>query len=649
ILKSKPVKCSDAENYMYHYYNKNLTSESLEKFYRKIPEKERATVPSPYGEGVDYTKYKKYGSFYGESGTNFVVFAPNASKASVVLTSEDEKDRVEHPMEKQPSGDWKLTLPVKPGQKYQYKVNETIKQNPYGLSHSPSHLSSKHLDKTPFSVVVNSDHKWDDDKWMNNRAEKAGRPAPMSIYEMLPTCWKKKDGDFLNYRELAKDLVDYCKKMNYTHVQLMGILEHPDERSWGYQVSGYFAPNSRLGSVDDFKFMINYLHNNNIGIILDWVPGHFAKDEFGLKEFDGTKLYEPGGLRYFFTIRNLFLKFGGEHFDFKKREVREFLISSAHYWLKEMHLDGLRVDCVTSLLTTEDSDSGNLFIRDFNAVVHRHNLGAFTSVEEHLGYSEITASSHINGFDFDLKLHAGWMHHIFEYFCTPIRSRKQQYHEVYRAIMSDNFHKQIMYFCHDDVCLKYNTLINKTPEINSSNKRYANLRAILSLMLCLPGKKLLFMGTEFGNEDPWDSYIGKNKGMLDDMSIPGSQVAEMVSKLNEIYKGEPSFYEKDANGKDLEWIEDADQRVHAYRRKSSQSSSFGCFHNFIGEKVQEFKVRVKKTDNELIVPKEIFNSDDIAFGGKGRLNHVIKIEENDEEIIYTIQVPPLSTVIIKEI
>lgn len=646
ILKSKPEKCSDAENYLNHYYNKNLTSESLEPLYQKIPKKERATVPSPYGIGVDYTKYQKYGSFYGEAGTSFAVFAPNANKVSIVLTSDDESDQTEHTMEKQDSRDWKLTLPVKPGQKYQYKINEIIKQDPYGLSHYPS----KYEGKAPFSVVVNSLHQWGDDEWMNKRSEQAAKSKPISIYEMLPTCWKKKDGAFLNYRELAHDIADHCKKMNYTHVQLMGILEHPNEASWGYQVTGYFAPNSRLGSVDDFKFMINYLHNNNIGVILDWVPAHFAKDEFGLQEFDGTNLYEASGIKYFFTIRNLFFKYGSKHFDFQKREVREFLISSAHYWLKEMHLDGLRVDCVTSLLLTENKASADLFMRDLNGVVHRHLFGALTTAEEFTGDTRTTSSPYLNGLDFDLKHHAGWISYIYDYFSFPIRSRRKKYHDVYKAIMSDHFNKQIMFFCHDDVKSKYKSLITQTPEIKSLNKKYANVRVMLSFMMCLPGKKLHCMGTEFGHEEPWDNYVGKNKGILDeDMSIPGSKVAEMISKLNGIYRKEKAFYERDANGRDLEWLEDDNQRVHAYRRKSSTGDSFSCFHNFTGEKVQEFKVTVKKPGKGKIAPQEIFNSDDDAFGGKGRLNQLIKIEENDEEVNYTIQVPPLTTIIVKEI
>jgi len=651
LRTSKYPAASLEEAYLSQYYKQQgLDSESLNALYRKLPEGMRQQLPSPYGVNVHHTKYEDYGAFPTDGGTTFSVLVPNAKKVVVVLADENENIQGEHLMKRDQLGKWVATIPgVGAGQKYQFKIDGNIKIDPYGRWHKPS----KYPGKEPYSVVVASDHQWSDNLWMRKKERTAGKSQPMSIYELHPTTWKRRKGAPLNYRELAKELVNHCRELGYTHIELMGILEHPDERSWGYQVSGYFAPNSRLGSVDDFKFMMDYLHKNDIGVILDWIPAHFATDKYGLSEFDGSKLYEASGFKYFFGIRKNFFKFGSKHFDYTKKEVREFLISSAFFWLKEMHIDGLRVDCVRSVLNAEDKESAFLFIRDLNAVIHNKAVGSFTIAEEHSGDIRITSPSYQDGFDFDMKWHVGWMHHMLGYFTSSLESRRRNYKEIADAIMCDNFHKQVMFLSHDEVKDSVRTLINKTPNIHDQDTKYANVRAMLSFMMCSPGKKLQFMGSERGNDTPWNHFIGKKeKGLLDeiDMGQKGRKgLMRMIARLNTIYKTKSAFYERDNNGKDIEWICDPNNRVHAYRRQSSDGSSYSCLHNFTGRETRRFTVTVPKKEGRVISPEEIFNTDDSNFDGQGRLNHQIKIEENEHEIKYTVQIPPLATVIIKEV
>ena len=655
LLKKEQVNKNayKEETYLKNYYFKNLNSKELDRLYRKLPTNIRVQVPSPYGIQVNNEKYKQYGAFLNSLGTDFSVFAPKAKTVSVVLLNDDGKPKATHLMKQNSNGDWKLTVPsITEGQKYYYKINDQLKIDPYGRSFG----RVKNSKNTPYSVVVNSTHQWEDNSWMEKKAKNAGKSIPMSIYELSPTNWMKEDGQPLNYRNLAEKLVTHCQDLGYTHVELMGILEHPNEHSWGYQVTGYFSPNSRMGSVDDFKFMIDHLHKNNIGAILDWVPAHFAKDDFSLSQFDGSNLYEANGLKHSLSIRNQFFKFGSKHFDYQKKEVREFLISSASYWLKEMHIDGLRVDCVRSLLSSENQKSSALFMRDLNAIVHNKHPGSFTIAEEFSGDRNTTAPSYKNGLDFDMKWHVNWMNDVLSFFSSPLKNRKTNYNKIINAIMGDNHHKQVMFFSHDQLQNSIKTLINKTPNIKNSDKKYANVRAMLSFMMCLPGKKLHFMGSEFGNQNAWDNFIGKEIGVLDQVGLKenkGRHLADMIKQLNHIYTTEKAFYKYDSNGHDLEWIEDPKKEVHAYRRVDLKGDTFACFHNFSDKETKEFTITIQKDslenpETDLPNFEEIFNSDAIEFGGKDRNNKQIAIENNDLEIKYTIQIPPLSTVIIKE-
>lgn len=638
------------EEYLCHFYMHDLDSLTLDKMYRRLPEKLRAAVPSPYGRGVNYSKYETYGSFFHGRSVFFNVLAPKARNVRVVLINEDEMVVSKHSMEKNGRREWIASIPgIKPGQRYLYEINGKLKLDPYARSHAAA--SDK---KLPLhSVVSAEEHQWNDKAWMTQRKANAGKPGPMSIYELHPTTWKKKNGKPLNYRELAHELVKHCKKLGYTHVELMGILEHPYDETWGYLVTGYFSPSNRMGSAEDFKYMMDYLHQHNVGAILDWVPAHFAKEGFGLGNFDGSSLYEAKGVKYAFSIRKNFLNYGAKQFDYSKKEVREFLISSAAFWLKKMHVDGLRIDCVRSMLNTEDKTAANLFMRDLNAVVHRHCSGGITIAEEFSGNTKVTAPVYKEGLGFDMKWHVGWMNHTLKYFAKPLAARKGSYEQIKQAVMCDNHHKQVMAFSHDQLKKGAGTLLNKNSSLKDSKTRYANVRAMLSFMMCLPGKKLHFMGAECGNKTPWNLYLDKKKGLLDDIDMEkkgSAKLMSMIASLNTIYKTKKPFWEHDDNGQDIKWIKDPQKRIHAYRRKSSDGASYACFHNFTGKEVKEFTIVLKKKKGKvLLMPEEIFNSDDLKFGGRGRNNIEINTKESEGEVRYTIKIPPLSSVVIKEI
>ena len=629
---------SSEEVYMQKLYEEGLDSAGLCRRFQKLNYAHRAAAPSPYGVQVNHKMYEEYGAFYSDDTTRFKVYAPHAHTVRLRLFDENENLSTEVPMHKDAQGNWSSTVAaLKPNQRYQYVINGKTKVDPFGRSHIPS----SNPDKPPYSLVQPTSFDWSDSQWMHTRVKEMGKPKPMSIFEFHPTAWKRKDQKPLNYRELADELVKHCKEAGYTHVEPMGILEHYHEGSWGYQAYGYYAPNSRLGSPEDFKYLVDHLHQNGIGVIIDWVPAHFAKDSTGLTDFDGTHLYESSGWGYLFSIRRWFFSYGSKHFDYKQKHVREFLLSSAAYWLKEMHVDGLRVDCVRSMLNSEDPDSAKLFMRDLNSVVHEHGDGAITIAEEYSGDTTITRPSWLGGLGFDMKWHVGLMRGFMDYFRTSPSQRKSRYNALKEAIQSDNFHKQVMVLSHDQ--LVNQGLINLTKGLSDASK-LSNLKAMLSLMMCLPGKKLFFMGNDTANALPWNGMLANS----DNFSDPSNEKVEpkkMMWRLHEIYKKHKEFWELDDNERDLEWIRDPLKHVHAYRRVSSDGNQSACLHNFTD---QERTFTVSCSADAAVHPEEIFNSDSHEFGGLGRTNTKIRLIEGVAGKYYTVTIPPLTTLIIKE-
>ena len=658
-LLPKGVPLNEAERLeeTYHrlYYSTEWDSEKLDEVYRAIPEEKRTQVPSPYGKQVDFQTYQKFGAHVSGGKTRFTVAAPNANRVAVKVITE--KGPVVHPMRRAQDGSWEIVLEVGAGTKYQYIINGKEKIDPYGLQHTPANSSRQ----TPYSIVTERNaHGWQDHEWLQDRLKKAGQAQPMSIYELHPTTWKKKNGGPLNYRELADELVKHCQKTGHTHVELMGILEHPYEGSWGYQVSGFYAPNSRLGTPDDFKYLVDHLHQHKIGVILDWVPAHFATDSYALGAFDGTKQYESSKYSIIEALRHCFFNWGTQFFNLKKKPVREFLISSAAYWLKEMHIDGLRVDAVRALLFG-DTEANHLFLKDFNAVVHQQFPGALTIAEDYSGAIESTQSVAMGGLGFDMKWHIGWMQSALSYFTRPFSKRSDYQHLLVEAIESDNFNRQIMALSHDEMKGELKALIEKTPGL-SEKEKWANLRSMLSFLMCLPGKKLMFMGSEMGSKQDWTKLFrtDQKEGLVEDAKLHETRALETlatVQAFNSLYKENKAFWEKDANAYDLEWIikKDPAKRLLAYRRHSTEGQSFACFHNFTNQTAQEIFISFNKEFSQDFEKGncplvEVVNTDAPSFGGEGRVNAKITVVRDYKGITtgYRVNVPPLSTIIIKE-
>lgn len=637
------------EAYLYEYYFGTKSDKELEKLYLALPLGFRSQLPSPYNQRINFENYQKLGSHLDQNQAVFTVDAPQAKKVSVILYDENEHLIEEVPLVKNSENQWTTAIRgCQHRQRYHYRVNGQIKIDPYGVSH----VYSSDVAKTPYSVVCDrQSFKWTDREWVDLRFAKAGQPQPFSIYELYPAAWKRKEsGEPLNYRELALELVKHCKQGGFTHIELMGILEHASEDSMGYQVTGFFAPNSRMGTPDDFKYMINHLHENQIGVFLDWVPAHFAKNEYALRQFDGTRQFESSLINSLFSKRNLY-DWGTVFFDYSKESVRSFLISNAVYWLKELHIDGLRVDAVRCMLDSENQDAAKLFLRELNAVIHSHCQGAITIAEEYSGDISISKPFYAEGLGFDMKWNVGWMHHTLSYFSMPINKRKYMYGELTKAIEGDMFHKMVLAFSHDEVKEGMKSLLNKTKGLKA-DQRYANVRAMISFMMCIPGKKLNFMGNELGLEEEWTTHLGKKRGIMDrELSQEGKQIFQMCADLNAIYTGHKSFWEKDENGHDLNWIEKGTEEssIFAYYRGGAHSEQIACFHNFASDESIEYIVPLNKLSKKTLLT-ELFNSNSPKYGGKGPTNQRIDLVHDEKGEIkgYKIIIPPLSTVVIQE-
>src|SRR5581483_315494 len=605
------------EEYFQNFYSKCCKKDDLEALYKALPQEIRSNFPHPYGKDVHYKKHEECGAFPSSEGIQFSTRF-TGSNVSLVLLNDDLSIQREIPMYYSGDQNWRISvLGAKEGQRYQFRVDGTIKVDPYGRRHGfyPGEEKS-------YSVVDFGKYEWTDAQWLATREKNAGQPQPMSIYEVHLSTWKKEaSGKPLNYRKLAVELADHCQKTGYTHVELMGLLEHPNERSWGYQVSGFFAPNHRLGSVQDFKYMVDYLHKRNIGIIIDWVPAHFAKNDYLLDEG-----FKASGLRYRWSLRRQFYRFGSYNFDFGNKEVREFLISSAHFWINEMHLDGVRFDCLSSVVGSEDKTSANLFLRDLNAVIHKHR-GVLVIAEDYSGDGRVTLPYYKNGLGFDMKWHVNWMRQSPGYFRSPISGRKTNYDVIRNTLMGDVLHRQVMYLSHDEANAPLGWA-DHFANIENIEEREANKRAFWGLLMSVPGKKLNFMGNDWANEVPFYKFIEDKfpesiTGLQDGLKpwyTNKQKLLSMVHELHRIYRSSKSLYERDNNGNDMDWIEDSQRQVHAFRRQANDGTSMAFFHNLMDQPVENFVVSIPKSKKPTLSPREIFSSDAVSFGGKGRHN-----------------------------
>ena len=638
------------ERYFSLYEKKGASIEELEKAFYLIPENLRREEPDPYVKDANFREHERFGAHYDGKKTRFAVFAPGADTVSVRIL----ETGTDHPMTKIKDGTWTIDLAsAGGGTKYQYLVNDHPKIDPYGRQTLPAAV----IGTAPCSVVQDaSRYAWDDQKWISQRTRRAGKPQPMSFFELYPSAWSKKDGHTLSYRELAPRLVEHCERIGYTHVELMGLLDHPSESSWGYQVSSFFAPNSRMGSPEDLKYLINYLHQHHIGVVLDFVPFHFCVDDYALNSFDGTNLFQPSKLSILFSKTVAFMNWGTKFFDYSKKHVRNFLFSSAVFWLEEMHIDAVRVDAVHPILCSHDLPSARLFLKQLNSVIHTNFPGVLTIAEDYSGGLQTTQQLANDGLGFDMKWNINWQHNSIEFFKQHPAKRRDWYPRIIKAIEGDGAHPMVEALSHDEM-KGINSLLKITPGL-TEDEELTNLKAFLSYMYAIPGKKLLFAGIDSASEEVWNQLIGKERGVDD---VPSSSKREaiqsLVADLNRLYKDNRAFFEKDAvgdaNGSTIRWIEkdDPNGRIVAYRRTSLDDlQSFACVHNFTDTEVAEFTVLIPQQHSGKAQIKEIFTSEDEKYHGSGATNTAIEIIKDKEgkPCAYKIRVPPLATVIIKE-
>ena len=581
------------------------------------------------GEGRHEELWRRMGArvteVEGIAGTAFVVWAPNARAVRVVGDFNSWDGRL-HPMRLLgSSGLWELFVPeVGPGSLYKYEIvgaDERLmtRADPYAFwAEIPPGTASR---------VFASHYSWGDAEWLAQREARALFSAPMSIYEVHLGSWQRKDGQPLRYRELAPLLAEHVVELGFTHVELLPPAEHPFGGSWGYQVTGYFAPTSRYGDPDDFRFFVDYLHQRGIGVIVDWVPAHFPRDDWALARFDGTALYEHADPR-----RGEHPDWGTLVFNFGRHEVRNFLIANALFWLGELHVDGLRVDAVASMLYLDYSRNEgewepniyggreNLealaFCKELNAVVYRRNPGTTMVAEESTAWPGVSRPTHLGGLGFGFKWNMGWMHDTLLYFSKDPIYRRYHHHQLTFGLIyawSENF---ILPLSHDEVVHGKRSLLDKMP--GDRWQKFANLRALYGWMWAHPGKQLLFMGGEFGQWREWSEERALDWHLLDEPDHAG--LMRLVAELNQIYRAQPALWERDTDPSGFTWIDanNADGNVLAFLRRGEQGTRpIACIANLSGAPQRGIRIGLPLAG----VWEELLNTDAQVYGGSNVGNY----------------------------
>lgn len=583
------------------------------------------------GQATHYEIYRKLGAHpteeKGKKGVYFAVWAPNAAKVSVIGSFNNWQEDANEMERLEPMGVYETFIPeAAEGDMYKFYIEtrdgrRLYKADPYA--------NYAELRPGTASVVTDITHfKWTDAKWMEKRkATKDVHSQPMSIYEVHPGSWMRhpgrEDEGFYSYRELAKRLTSYVKEMGYTHVELMGISEYPYDGSWGYQVTGYYAPTSRYGTPADFAYFVDYLHKNNIGVILDWVPAHFPKDAHGLAEFDGTCLYE-----YADPKKGEHPDWGTKIFDYGKNEVKNFLIGSALMWIEHYHVDGLRVDAVASMLYLDygkkdgqwvaNKYGGNKnleaieFFKHINTLILGRNPGTVMIAEESTAWPKVTGKVEEDGLNFSYKWNMGWMHDFLDYMKLDPYFRKDNHNKMTFGMSYNGSEHYILVLSHDEVVHLKCSMLNKMPGLGE--EKFSNLKAGYAFMMGHPGKKLLFMGQEFGQLREWSEERELDWFLLEEDSH--KQLQTFVKDLLHIYKKYPAMYETDTDGNNFEWInaDDAYRSIFSFVRKSKNGKKnllFVC--NFTPVAREDYRVGVPMKKQY----KLIFNSDEKKYGGSG--------------------------------
>lgn len=615
-------------------------------------------------EGKEHSAYKFMGAHFitenRKRGVRFTTWAPSSSKIYVIGDFNNWELKEEYSMEKiNERGIWSLFLPkLEEGINYKFAVvnecgnNTVYKADPYAFK-------SELRPNTASVLTKIKSFRWGDKRWLNKREKEGLDNKPMNIYELHLGSWKRKNGEFMTYEEISHILPEYIKDMGYTHVEFMPINEHPLDASWGYQGVGYYSVTSRYGDLNGLKILINKLHKNNIGVLLDWVPSHFCKDEHGLFMFDGSPTYEYGA---WWKANNE--GWGTCNFDLGRPEVKSFLFSNAMYWINEFHIDGLRVDAVSNMLYLDYGreygewepniygGNGNLeaiaFLKELNTIVKNEGKGAITVAEESTSWEGITKPVKEGGLGFDYKWNMGWMNDTLSYIELDPIYRKYHHNKMNFSMMYNYSEKFILPISHDEVVHGKKSLINKM--WGDDWKKYAGLRLYASFMMGHPGKKLMFMGCEFGQFVEWREWEELQWNVIEEFDIH-RKTKEYFKALNHFYLDNSSLWSLDYEEKGFKWIDadNSEQGVFSFMRigkNKKEKLIFIC--NFTPEVYYDFKVGVPKLGEYV----EVFNSDALEFGGAGNImgDSILKAKEEsfkDFDYSISVKVPPLGTLVLK--
>ena len=619
-----------------------------------------------FSMGTHYDIYKKMGAheavMNGKKGVYFAVWAPNAATVSVIGEFNGWKEEANPMTRLEPSGIYEgFVVGAKVGMLYKFFIKTKDGRGLYKADPFANYAEQR--PGTASRITDITKLKWSDAAWMEARKQRDNDSLPVSIYEVHPGSWKKhphgedEDG-FYNYRELAKSLAEYVKEMGYTHVELMGIAEHPFDGSWGYQVTGYYAPTSRYGSPADFMYFVDYLHSKGIGVILDWVPAHFPKDEHGLGRFDGTALYEHEDPK-----RGEHPHWGTYIYNYGRNEVRNFLVANALYWAEKYHIDGIRIDAVASMLYLDygrgDGEwlpniyggNENLeaidFIKELNSKMHELHKGVIMIAEESTAWPMMTHPVEAGGLGFDYKWNMGWMNDFLNYMKLDPLYRKYHHNDLTFSMVYAYSEKFILVLSHDEVVHEKGSMIAKMP--GGYEDKFSNLRVAYGYMMTHPGKKLLFMGQEIAQFTEFNENAEVDWSLFEFDAHVFMQ--GYVKELNELYKTEPALYELDSSPEGFTWINcnSANTSLLSYVRKGKkESDTLLIICNFTPMEHKAYKLATPSGGRW----QEIFSSDNNRYGGEGRNNKTVKqakkAECDGQEHYISVTVPPLSISVFKK-